>query len=47
MKPIWRLIWSGGDEVDATGGHVDQQLEDGDGHYVDLQWAGKSDKCPY
>ena len=31
MKPIWRLRWSGGDEVGATGGHVDQQLEDDDG----------------
>ena len=47
MEPIWRLRWSGGDEVGATGGHVDQQLEDDDGHYVDLQWAEKSDKCPY
>ena len=28
MEPIWCLRWSGGDEVDATGGHVDQQLED-------------------
>ena len=48
---IWRLRWSGGDEVGATGGHVDQQLEDDDGHYldyaVDFQWAEKSDKCPY
>ena len=34
MEPIWRLRWSGGDEVGATGGHVDQQLEDDDGHYV-------------
>ena len=49
MEPIWRLRWSGGDEVGATGGRVDQQLEDDDGHYVDfnLQWAGKSDKFPY
>ena len=39
MEPIWRLIWSGGDEVGATGGLVDQQLEDDDGHYVDLQWS--------
>jgi len=44
---IWHLRWSGGDEVGATGGHVDQQLEDDDGHYVDFQWAEKSDKCPY
>ena len=28
MEPVWRLRWSGGDEVDATGGHVDQHLED-------------------
>ena len=47
MEPIWRLRWSGGDEVGATSGHVDQQLEDDDGHYVDLQSAGKSDKFPY
>ena len=45
--PFWHLRWSGGDEVGATGGHVDQQLEDDDGHYVDFQWAEKSDKCPY
>jgi len=45
--PFWHLRWSGGDEVGATGGHVDQQLEDDDGHYVDFQWAEKSDKCSY
>ena len=27
MEPIWRLRWSGGDEVGATGGHVDQQFK--------------------
>ena len=41
---IWHLRWSGGDEVGATGGHVDQQLEDDDGHYVDFQWAEKRKK---
>ena len=33
---IWHLRWSGGDEVGATGGHVDQQLEDDDGHLPGL-----------
>ena len=46
MEPIWRLIWSGGDEVGATGGLVDQQLEDDDGHYVDFQGAEKKRQIP-
>ena len=44
MEPIWHLRWSGSDEVGATGGHVDQQLKDDDGHYVDFQWAEKRKK---
>ena len=40
MEPIWRLRWSGDDEVDATGGHVDQQLEDDDGHLLILIYNG-------
>ena len=49
MEPIWRLRWSGGDEVGATGGHVDQQLEDDDGHYIantnTVQYYPSIDTC--
>ena len=40
MEPIWRLRWSGGDEVGATGGHVDQQLEDDDGIIIIANTTG-------
>ena len=40
MEPIWHLRWSGGDEVGATGGHVDQQLEDDDGIIIIANTTG-------
>jgi hypothetical protein len=44
MKPIWRLRWSGDDEVGATGGHVDQQLEDNLNRRS--QWAERKRQIP-